>query len=77
VAVVVKRIGNTGPAPERAAFKKSQDAWIAYRDAEIAFYVDAFGPAQGETRVRNALTVRLETRRVVDIALKNLESNTP
>jgi uncharacterized protein YecT (DUF1311 family) len=77
LAGVVKKAQNTGPAPERAAFKKSQDAWNAYRDAEIAFYIHALGPAQGEARVRNAVTVRLETRRVADIALATPESDAP
>jgi Lysozyme inhibitor LprI len=77
VAEKVKTLTSTGPVPERDAFKKSQEAWNAYRDAEIAFYVHVFGPAQGEARVRNAMTVRLETRRVADIVLESPGSGTP
>ncbi len=58
----------TGTAAEKDALAKTQRAWTVYRDAEVAFYVHAFGPKQGTDRVRAALLVRLETRRAKECA---------
>jgi uncharacterized protein YecT (DUF1311 family) len=59
--------GTTTPA-EKQALTKTQQAWTAYRDAEVAFYEHAFGPKQGADRVRAAVLFRLESRRAKECA---------
>jgi hypothetical protein len=61
-AAALARVGTATPA-EKAALQKTQQAWEAYRDAEVALYSHAFGPKQGTDRVHAAVLVRLELRR--------------
>jgi hypothetical protein len=61
-AAALARVTTATPA-EVAALRKTQTAWEAYRDADIALYVRVFGPAQGADRVRATRGVRLEVRR--------------
>jgi uncharacterized protein YecT (DUF1311 family) len=48
---------------EKGLLGKTQDAWVAYRDAEVHLYEGVFGSQQGAGRVRAATLVRLEGRR--------------
>jgi hypothetical protein len=63
VDAAVARVQTQTPE-EKQALAKTQEAWLAYRDAEVALYVAAFGGAQGAERVRNAVLVELGGRRV-------------
>ena len=47
----------------KKASADAENAWRRYRDAEIALYTHTFGKAQGEARVRDAVTVMLATER--------------
>lgn len=59
----------TTATPEEArALAKTQTAWTAYRDAEVALYEHAFGPKFGADKVRATMRVRLETRRAKEVA---------
>jgi hypothetical protein len=44
-----------------AAWKQAVAAWHAYQDAEVAFYVAAFGDRFGKDVVENEVRSRLET----------------
>jgi hypothetical protein len=67
VAATVAKVP-TATADEKKELAKTQEKWNAYRDAEVLFYVSVFGPKQGADRVKNATTVRLETRRAKECA---------
>ncbi len=71
-AAALAAVGTT-TAAEKAALGKTQQAWAAYRDAEIALYEHVFGPTQGVARVRSALLVRLESRRAGESAPPSAE----
>lgn len=47
----------------RQAFVEDQRAWAAYRDAEVVFYTHVYGKAQGASKVRDAVLMRLLPRR--------------
>jgi hypothetical protein len=60
-------VATTTPA-EKGALEKTQQTWVAYRDADVAFYAHVFGPKQGEERVRAVRSVSLELRRAKECA---------
>jgi hypothetical protein len=51
---------------EKAALEETQLTWSAYREAEVRFYVQAFGPKQGAERVERAVRARLEAIRATE-----------
>ncbi len=61
-----KRTASAGTPELKATITEAQAAWTAYRDAEIALYVHAFG-AKGPDVVHDALLVRLNGERVLDL----------
>jgi hypothetical protein len=63
-----KRAAGAAPPDTRAKIAEAESAWTAYRDAEIALYVHAFGTASTETEVRDAVLARLNKERLVDLA---------
>lgn len=52
------------PANERAVFASAESRWAAYRRASVDLYVHVFGGAQGEARVRDAVTGRYADQRL-------------
>jgi uncharacterized protein YecT (DUF1311 family) len=69
-AAAVAAVGTKTPE-EKELLAKTEQAWEAYRDAEVALYEAVFGPQQGADRVEAALRVRLESRRAADTRIAN------
>jgi uncharacterized protein YecT (DUF1311 family) len=62
-----KAIASAGDDEAKGLLKAAQRAWIAYRDAESAFYVAAFGGKFGEKKVENDIRARLTEARARDL----------
>lgn len=72
-AAALAKVGaGTTTAAEKDALQKTQQTWTAYRDAEVGLYEYMFGPKQGGDRVRDALLLRLESRRAKECAPPSL-----
>jgi hypothetical protein len=48
-------------------FRRTEEKWAAFQLAEMALYEQVFGPAQGSSKIRAALSVRLAERRAADL----------
>jgi uncharacterized protein YecT (DUF1311 family) len=73
-ASAVDAIKPESPAA-KTALAKTQSAWGKYEEAEIALYVHTFGAKQGDDKVKNAITLRLETRQAKECAPPSLGGN--
>jgi hypothetical protein len=62
VDVALAKVQTSTPA-EITALLSTQETWLAYRDAEAALYVGAFGATQGADRVRATILVDVAQRR--------------
>jgi hypothetical protein len=62
-----KRTAGSRTPDIRAKIEDAESTWTAYRDAEIALYVHAFGARSTPDAVRSAVLIRLNRERVVDL----------
>ncbi len=65
----------TSTTGEKTALAETQTTWVTYRDTELKFEVQAYGPKLGAERVERGARARLEAKRATECAVPPMEGH--